>query len=104
MKTPSEVLKKAVKNARKKRATHREFPYARVARLWEKDYTIREIAVAIGRYDEKQPQKSLHTMRVFLSRMHAGWKDSKGVVHKLPHRISIKALKRATRAGKLAGK
>jgi|ERR1039458_1851989 hypothetical protein len=84
------------KTSRKKR---RPFPYARVAKMWETEKTIEDIARAIGRY-EKNADDPLHTMRVFLNRMHKGYKGPKGNVLKLPYRISRKALKAATKAGR----
>jgi hypothetical protein len=97
MKKASKTLKAVAK------AKRRAFPYARVARLWAKDYTIAEIAERIG-YVQKDANDPLHSMRVFLHRMHAGWRDSKGVVHQLPHRISRKTLRAAIKAGKKAAK
>jgi hypothetical protein len=94
----SKVLKSAVKKAKR-----RKFPYARVARLWAKDYTISEIAERIG-YVQKDAKDPLHSMRVFLHRMHRGYRDAKGNVVKLPHRISRRTLKAATKAGKLSAK
>lgn len=77
------------------------FPYIRVAKLWARGKTIESISHAIGRY-QKGADDPLHTMRVFLTRMHAGYKDAKGRTVKLPHRVSRAAVKAATKAGALS--
>lgn len=87
----------------KRPAERRPFPYAKVAKLWAEGKTIAQIAKAIGRVGEgKDPY---HGLRVHLSLMHRGYKTDDGKVVKLPHRISRKTLKLATKAGnKSAGK
>jgi len=87
------------KKVAKKAAKRRAFPYARVAKLWAKGRTVKEIAKATGYFNSKSDDPC-HRLRVALTAMHRGWKDSKGKTHKLPHRVSPKALKAATRAGK----
>jgi hypothetical protein len=92
--------KKAARPAKRKRATSRAFPYAKVAEMWEQEKTIPEIAKAIrrvGKGDDK-----FHALRIFLSKMHKGYKNSKGDVVKLPYRVSRKTVKLAIKAGKKA--
>lgn len=87
-----------------KKATRRAFPYLRVARLWAKGKTIESIARSIGRY-QKSATDPLHSMRCFLHRMHTtGYKDTRGVTRKLPHRISRAAVSLARKAGKKAAR
>lgn len=91
------------KKAAKKAAKRRAFPYARVAKLWAKGRTVTEIAKATGYFNSKSDDPC-HRLRVALTAMHRGWKDSEGKTHKLPHRVSRKALTAATRAGKKAAR
>jgi len=73
------------------RANRNPFPYDLVARLWAKGKTIAEIAERIGRIDwSREDGDKYHTMRVFLMRMHAGYKDRDGKIVKLPYRASRK--------------
>ena len=89
------------KTARKRKAVKRRpFPYAKVAVLWGEGKTIAEIAKAIGRVGKGNDPH--HALRVVLTRMHRGYKDEQGKVVKLPHRISRKTLRLATKAGKRA--
>lgn len=93
---------KSVRKTKKpaKAAKRRSFPYAKVALLWEEGKTIGEIARAISRVGKgKDPH---HALRVVLTRMHRGYKDAEGKITKLPHRISRKTLRLATKAGKKA--
>ena len=90
--------KRAVK---KTVARHRKpFPYARVLKLWRAGKSSMEIAKAIGRYDSKAADP-MHSFRVTLTRFHKGVRID-GKLVKLPHRVSKKALKLATKAGKKA--
>jgi hypothetical protein len=100
MSKSSKTPKKAQRHAKRKRATSRPFPYEQVAKLWALKKTIPEIAKAIGRIGKGDDP--YHSLRVTLTRMHKGFKNSKGEVVKLPHRISKKALNAATKAGKRA--
>jgi hypothetical protein len=78
------------------RAKRNPFPYDLVARLWAKGKTIAEIAERIGRIDRnREDGDKYHTMRVFLMRMHAGYKNSSGKVVKLPYRASRKLVRAA---------
>jgi hypothetical protein len=43
-----------------------------------------------------------HALRVFLTRMHKGYKEKSGKIDKLPYRVSKKTLKLATEAGRAA--
>jgi len=81
----------------KKTAKKRKpFPYARVARLWKNGRTVSEIGERIGCVDrDREDGDRFHTLRVRLSRMHAGYKDSSGKIVKLPYRISRKLVKAA---------
>lgn len=92
---PSVRLKKVVRKAKR-----RPFPYTRVARLWQKGKTIAEIAKAIRRVGKGDDP--YHALRVVLTRMHKGYRNSEGKLVKLPHRITRRALKAATKAGKKA--
>jgi hypothetical protein len=92
--------KKAARSAKRKRATNRPFPYEQVAKMWAQEKTIPEIANAIcrvGKGDDK-----LHALRIFLTKMHKGYKNTEGIIVKLPYRISRKTLKLAIKAGKRA--
>jgi hypothetical protein len=68
----------------KKRAPMRKFPYLEVARLWNEGKTQRQIAAAIGYLDESKD--CTHTLRTFLTKMHAGYPDATGQRVKLPYR------------------
>jgi len=92
--------KMSVRPAKRKRATSRPFPYAKVAEMWAQEKTIPEIAAAIDRVG-KGDDKS-HALRIFLSKMHKGYKNTDGKVVKLPYRVSRKTLKLAVKAGKRA--
>ncbi len=97
MKKPNPKRKATRKS---KVAKRRPFPYAKVALLWTEGKTIAEIAKAIGRVGKgKDPH---HALRVVLTRMHHGYKNAEGKMVKLPHRISRKTLRLATKAGKKA--
>lgn len=100
MSKSSKTPKKSARPAKRKRATNRTFPYEQVAKLWTLKKTIPEIARAIGRVGEGDDP--YHSLRVALTRMHKGYKNSNGDVVKLPHRVSKKTLKLATKAGKKA--
>jgi hypothetical protein len=78
------------------RAKRNPFPYDLVARLWAEGKTIAEIAERIGRIDRsREDGDKYHTMRVFLMRMHAGYKDRSGKIVKLPYRASRKLVRAA---------
>jgi hypothetical protein len=81
----------------KKGSRRRPFPHAQVARLWQKGMKISEIAKRIGWVGKGDDP--LHGLRVALTRMHAGCMNADGKKVKLPHRISKKALRLATKAG-----
>lgn len=88
------------KSAKPKRATSRPFPYAKVSEMWAQERTIPEIAKAIGRVGKGDDP--YHSLRVALTKMHEGYKDKSGNIVKLPHRVSRKTLKLATKAGRKA--
>jgi hypothetical protein len=92
--------KKSVRPAKRKRAASRPVPYEQVAKMWAQEKTIPEIAKAIGRVGKGDDP--YHALRVALTKMHRGFKDAKGNIVKLPHRVSKKTLKLATKAGKKA--
>ena len=77
----------------------REFPIDRIARMWSAKKTIAQIARAIGRFDEKNPIRSLHAVRDCLRRMHKGYVDSRGRLVKLPHRVSPGTVRACRKAG-----
>ena len=92
--------KKAARPAKRKRATSRPFPYAKVAEMWAQDKTIPEVSKAIrrvGKGDDK-----FHALRIFLSKMHKGYRDANGTLIKLPYRVSQQTVKLAVKAGKRA--
>lgn len=67
----------------------RAFPYQRVARLWANGRTIREIAERINYLDQgRDDGDECHTMRVWLGRMHRGWRDKHGKLRRLSYRVS----------------
>jgi hypothetical protein len=76
------------------------FPYARVLKMWRAGKSSMEIAKAMDRYDSKAADP-MHSFRVTLTRFHKGVRIN-GKVVKLPHRVSKKSLKLATRAGRKA--
>jgi hypothetical protein len=79
-----------------KRAKRNPFPYDLVARLWADGKTIAEIAEQIGRIDKKREDGDKHhTLRVFLMRMHAGYRNKLGKIVKLPYRASRKLVRAA---------
>jgi hypothetical protein len=92
--------KKSARPARRKRATSRPFPYAEVAEIWAQENTIPEIAKAVGRVGKGDDP--YHSLRVALTKMHRGYKDKSGNIVTLPHRVSRKTLKLATKAGNRA--
>lgn len=94
----SKTPKKSARPAKRKRATSRPFPYAKVAEMWAQKKTIPEIATAIDRAGKGDDP--YHSLRVALTKMHKGFKNSKGEIVKLPHRVSKKTLKLATMAGR----
>jgi len=78
------------------RARRNPFPYDLVAKLWADGKTIAEIAERIGRIDwDREDGDKYHTLRVFLMRMHAGYKDRSGKIVKLPYRVSPKLVRAA---------
>jgi hypothetical protein len=68
--------------------------------MWAQERTIPEIAKAIGRVGKGDDP--YHALRVVLTRMHKGYKDKCGNIVTLPHRVSPKTLKLATKAGRKA--
>jgi hypothetical protein len=96
----SKTPKKTAHAAKRKRATNRPFPYAKVAEMWAQEKTIPEIAKAIrrvGKGDDK-----FHALRIFLTKMHKGYRDAEGNIVKLPYRVSHKTVKLAIKAGNRA--
>jgi hypothetical protein len=91
---------KAARTAKSKPAKRSPVPYAQIAKLWSQKKTIPEIAKAIGGVGKGDDP--YHSLRVTLTKMHKGYKNSEGNVVKLPHRVSRKTLKLATKAGKRA--
>lgn len=84
-----------------KRPKRKPFPYEIVAKLWADGKTIAEIAERIGRIDwNREDGDKYHSVRVFLMRMHAGYKDRSGKIVKLPYRVPRKVV-RAAKARRL---
>jgi hypothetical protein len=96
----SKTPKKTALPTKRKRATSKPFPYEKVATLWAQKKTIPEIATAIDRVGKGDDK--FHSLRIFLSKMHKGYKNTEGKVVKLPYRVSHKTLKLAVKAGKRA--
>jgi hypothetical protein len=94
--------KKAARPAKRKRATSRPFPYEQVAKMWAQEKTIPEIAAAIDRVGKGDDP--YHSLRVALTKMHRGYKTSKGEIVKLPHRMSRAAVAACAKAGKRVSK
>jgi hypothetical protein len=92
--------KKSARPAKRKRATSRAFPYAKVAEMWAQEKTIPEIAKAIGRVGKGDDP--YHALRAALTKMHKGYRTIEAAIAKLPHRVSQKTVKLATKAGKKA--
>ena len=92
--------KKAARPAKRKRATSRPFPYEQVAEMWAQEKTIPEIAKAIDRVGKGDDK--FHALRIFLTKMHKGYKNAEGNLVKLPYRISRKTLGLSIKAGKRA--
>lgn len=84
-----------------KRGSRRSFPYAIVARMWTKGWTLPKIAQATGYIDTNNKHGDLyHSLRNFLRRMHKGYKDETGRIRRLPYRVKDRTVRRATKAGK----
>lgn len=81
---------------------YRKFPLDRIAKLWSAKKTITQITRAIGRFDEKNPVRSLHAVRDCLRRMHNGYVDAQGNLVKLPHRVARKTVRACRKAGYMA--
>ena len=100
MSKASKTPKKTARPAERKRATSRLFPYAKVAEMWAQKKTIPEIATEIDRVGKGDDK--FHALRILLSKMHKGYKNTEGKVVKLPYRINKKSLSAATKTGKRA--
>jgi hypothetical protein len=98
----SKTPKKSARPAKRKRATSRRFPYEQVAKMWALNRTIPEIAKAIDRVGKGDDP--YHSLRVALTKMHKGHKNSKGDVVKLPHRMSRAAVAACAKAGNRVSK
>jgi hypothetical protein len=94
------IAKKAPAKKTERKRQRLPFPYARVLKMWKAGKSSMEIAKAIGRYDSKAAD-TMHSFRVMLTRFHKGVRID-GKLVKLPHRVSKKALKLATKAGRKA--
>lgn len=93
------ITKSGVEVRGRKQRAYRPFPYARIARMWSAKKTIAQIARAIGRFDKKNPKRSLHAVRDCLRRMHKGYVDARGHLVKLPHRVSPATVRACRKAG-----
>jgi hypothetical protein len=96
--------KKLTRKIRSKRCTgcrkaRRPFPYLKVARLWDKNKTIAEIARATGRVDKRNPKDPYHSLRNFLRVMHIGYMDATGRMVRLPYRVSPGTVRASRKAG-----
>jgi hypothetical protein len=99
-KAVKKAARKVTKRAASKLTKRREFPYQTVLKMWNAGKTLETIARATGRYQPKADDP-LHGFRVSLTRFHKGVKLN-GRLVKLPHRVSKKTLRLATKAGKKA--
>jgi hypothetical protein len=99
-KTVKQAARKKVAKPAIKKQKRREFPYQTILKMWNAGKTLETIARATGRYQPKADDP-LHGFRVSLTRFHKGVKLN-GRLVKLPHRVSKKTLKLATKAGKKA--
>lgn len=93
------IAKSVVQVRRQKKRVSRPFPIDRIARMWSANKTIAQIARTIGRFDKKNPKRSLHDVRDCLRRMHKGYVDARGRLVKLPHRVSPAIVRACTKAG-----
>jgi hypothetical protein len=100
MSSASKTARKAVRPAKHKAAKRRPVPYEKIAKMWAQKKTIPEIAKAIGRVGKGDDK--FHALRIFLSKMHKGYRDAKGNVVRLPYRISPKTVRLSVKAGKKA--
>lgn len=100
MKKTSKIPKKSTLPAKRSPAKRKAFPYQKVAELWAEGKTIAEIAKAIGRVGKGDDP--YHSLRVTLTKMHKGHKNAEGNIVKLPHRVTVAALRAATKAGRRA--
>ena len=96
----SSAKKTAAKARISRKQQRKPFPYVRVLKMWKAGKSSMDIAKTIGRYDSKAADP-MHSFRVTLTRFHKGVRID-GKIVKLPHRVSKKALKLATKAGKKA--
>lgn len=96
----SSLIRKTRSNARVKvRKERQPFPYMRAARLWAQGKTIAVIAKRLGRIDTNNPGDPYHQLRNFLRRMHAGYRDARGRLVRLPYRVSTHTVKLSRKAG-----
>ena len=100
MSSATKSAPRVAKSEKLRHAKRRPFPYQKVAKLWAAGKTIAQIAEAIGRVGTGKDR--YHSLRVFLSRMHHGYKDASGKLVKLPHRVSAKTLRLSRKAGRKA--
>lgn len=91
--------KTSAKRCARVRKTRRPFPYLKVAKLWDKDKTIGEIARAIRRVDKDNPKDPYHSLRNFLRVMHIGYVGANGRMVRLPYRVSQGTVRASRKAG-----
>lgn len=96
------VTKSNLKVRGTKKRAYRPFPLDRIARMWSAKKTIAQITRAIGRFDKKNPVRSLHAVRDCLRRMHMGYVNERGRLVKLPHRVAPATVRACRKAGFLA--
>jgi hypothetical protein len=85
----------------RKRGPNRPWPTQKIARLWEKGWSIARIAEAIDRVDSSASDP-FHSLRNKLHRMHSGYRTESGELKKLPHRVEKSTLRLAAAAGRRA--
>lgn len=91
---------KSIKShTRKQKRPRRAFPYLEVAKMWAEGHSIAFIAHAIDRVDKSNPRDPYHSLRNFLFRMHKGYRNERGRMVRLPHRISRNRVIACRKAG-----
>jgi integrase len=78
------------------------FLRATVEKMWGEDKKISEIARAINLVDTNNPRDPYHSCRNLLYQMHKGYRNRKGEIVKLPHRVPETTIRKSAEAGRKA--
>lgn len=90
---PEPMRLPAASEGRPPRKSARQFPYNKVADLWNDGKTISEIAHTVGWF-ESDKRDPCHSLRNFLRVMHQkGYMDASGRRVKLPYRVPQESIK-----------